>query len=339
VEVQNKIREAALEAILAWRRGRPVALPNPDPDVLVRMLSWSMGEPVPADFSELIAFHVGLDNPVPEPAPEVPSPPDPSSFEVLVIGAGIAGLCAGFYLQHTGITFTIVEKDSSVGGTWRDNRYPGAGVDVPNHLYAFSFAPNDWSKYFALRDEIRDYLEEVTDRLSLRSLIRFNTAVRSLEYEPELQRWAVDLQLPDASTEVIHPNVVISAVGIFNPPKYPDIPGLESFAGPRFHTADWPEDVDLNGRRVALIGNGASAMQVGPAIQDRVAELTVFQRSPSWAAPFEQFKKAVPAPVRMLLREVPLYRDGIERVSRGCSTTAPTWPCRRTPSGSTPNAQ
>jgi len=304
VAVQNKVREAALEAIMACRRGCPVAMPNPDPDVLVRMLEWSMGEQVPREYGEMIADQVGL----PGPDPTSASAAVPPSFEVLIIGAGIAGLCAAYYLGRAGIPFSIVEKGSTVGGTWRDNQYPGAGVDVPNHLYAFSFAPHDWSMYFALRNEIRDYIEDVTDQQSLRPSIRFETTVLALDYEPAAQRWAVTLQLPDGSSEVVHPNVVISAVGIFNPPKYPDIPGLESFAGPCVHTAEWPAGLDLTGKRVALIGSGASAMQTGPALLDRVASMTVFQRSPAWAAPFEQFRKTVPEPVRMLLREVPLYR-------------------------------
>jgi len=302
-ELQAHVREAALAAIIAWRHGRPIAIPDPDSDLLVRMLEWSMGEPVPPEYGEMIASQVGLSDSATKPPIAVPE-----SFEVLIIGAGIAGICAAFYLERAGIPFTIVEKGSDLGGTWRDNKYPGAGVDVPNHLYAFSFAPNDWSMYFALRNEIQDYLENVTEQLGLRQHIQFNTTAERLVYQSEGQRWAVTLHRPDGSTDVVRPNVVISAIGIFNPPKYPDIPGLERFAGQCVHTAAWPDDLDLTGKRVAVIGSGASAMQVAPEIQDSVSAMTVFQRSPHWAAPFEQFRREVPAPVRMLLREVPLYR-------------------------------
>ena len=303
VELQNEIRRAALTSILAWRQGEPVAMPSPTPETLVRMLTWAMGESVPIEYGDMIAYQVGLAEVLPDPSANVPP-----SFNVLVIGAGVAGLCAAFNLRRAGIPFSIVERGSDVGGTWRDNRYPGAGVDVPNHLYEFTFAPNDWSMYFALRDEINEYIQDVAHRLSLQPLIRFETTVEKLQYEPELQRWAVTLRLHDGSTEVAHPNVVISAVGIFNPPKYPDIPGLADFEGICAHTAAWPDGVDLVGKRVALIGSGASAMQVGPAIRDRVESLTVFQRSPHWAAPFEQFRKEVPPAIRMLLNEVPLYQ-------------------------------
>jgi 4-hydroxyacetophenone monooxygenase len=175
-------------------------------------------------------------------------------------------------------------------------RYPGASVDTPNHLYSFSFITYDWSKYFALRDELHSYLEHVADSFDLKSSIRFGTEVAAAVYEAEAQRWAVTVKQPDGSTETLHPTVVISGTGIFNPLKYPNIDGLERFEGPAFHTAQWPTDLDLTGKRVAIIGNGASAMQVGPEIQDIVGSLTIFQRSPQWAAPFEQFRKEAPGP-------------------------------------------
>ena len=303
VELQNEVRQAALTAILAWRAGKPVAIPSPAPEMLVRMLTWAMGEPVPIEYGDMIAYQVGLPEATPDPSVNVPE-----SFNVLVIGAGIAGLCAAYNLRRAGIPFSIVEQGTDVGGTWRDNRYPGAGVDVPNHLYEFTFAPNDWSMYFALRDDIYQYIHDVADRLALQSLIRFETSVEKLEYESDLQRWAVTLRLPNGNIEVAHPNVVISAVGIFNPPKYPDIAGLQDFEGTCAHTAAWPEGLDLTGKRVALIGSGASAMQVGPAIREQVESLTVFQRSPHWIAPFEQFRKELPGGVRLLLNEVPLYQ-------------------------------
>ncbi len=301
--VQAEIRDAALEAVLAWRDGRPVAIPTPAPAMLVEMMAAAMGEKVPEEYGEMIAAQNALTDTAP------PVPVDaPEGFEVLVVGAGVAGICAAINLQRNGIPFTVIEKNSTVGGTWWENRYPGAGVDTPNHLYSFSFAPYDWSMYFALRDELHEYLEHVADRFDVRRHIRFSTRVERLAYDAGEQRWDVTLTLPDGSVEHRRPNVVISATGIFNPLKYPDIPGLERFAGPRPHTAAWPEDLDLTGKRVAVIGNGASAMQLGPEVQHDVESLTIFQRSAHWAAPFEHFRTPVPEPIRMLLREVPLYR-------------------------------
>jgi len=195
-----------------------------------------------------------------------------------------------------------------VGGVWWQNSYPGAGVDTPNHLYSFSFAGYDWSRYFALRDELHGYLEHVSREFDVRKHIRFDTEVLSAVYQAAEQRWTVEVRTADGLTETHTANVVISAVGAFNPPVYPDIEGMHDFRGPSWHTARWPEHADLAGKKVAIIGNGASCMQVAPEIQHEVAALTIFQRSNHWAAPFEQFRREVPEPIRFLLREVPLYR-------------------------------
>src|SRR5208282_5520703 len=163
--------------------------------------------------------------------------PVPEGFQVLIVGAGVSGLCAAINLQKAGIPFTILERSATLGGIWWENRYPGAGVDTPNHLYSYSFAPYDWSMYFALRDELRDYLEHVADEFGLRSHIRFETEVKSANYDKETQRWMVAVRNRDGSDETLRANVLISAVGIFNPIKMPDIKGLDSFEGPCFHSA------------------------------------------------------------------------------------------------------
>ncbi len=301
--LQIEVRGAALEAILAWRSGRPIALAEPSPELLVEMLSCAMDEAVPPEYGPMIAAQLATELPQIEPFAV------PAGFSVLIIGAGVSGMCAAVSLKRAGIPFTILEKNETVGGTWWENRYPGAGVDTPNHLYSYSFLPYDWTKYFALRDELHSYMEYAADTFGLRQNIRFGTEVLSAAYDSAAQGWRVDIRAPCGATEILRSTVLISATGIFNPLKYPAIDGLESFAGPSFHTAKWPGDVDLHGKRVAIIGNGASGMQVGPEIQPAVASLTVFQRSPQWAAPFEQFRAEVPDAVRFLLREVPAYRS------------------------------
>lgn len=302
-KIQAEVRKAALEAILAWRAGKPVAIPEPSPELRCKMLACAVAEDVPLEYDPLIAADLPLaQNEVAEKLPV------PDGFQALIIGAGVSGLCAAIKFQQAGIPFTILEKSSQVGGIWRDNRYPGAGVDTPNHLYSYTFAPYDWTKYFALRDELHGYLKHVAEKFNLLPHIRFNTEVKSANYNKETQQWEVTVQKQDGSQEVKKSNVLISAVGIFNPIKFPNIKGLDSFAGPRFHTGEWPDNIDLTGKRVAMIGNGASAMQTGPAIQDKVKSLTIFQRSAHWVAPNEQFGLPIPDAMRFLLREVPLYR-------------------------------
>ena len=300
---QREVRDAAYESILAWRRGRPVALPEPSDDMLVRMLGVAMAEDIPPEYGRMTAAQLGQlpfldDTPIAV----------PDDFHVVIIGAGVSGLAAAINLDAVGVPFTIFERNSTVGGVWWQNRYPGAGVDTPNHLYSYSFATRDWSMYFALRDELHDYLEDVADQFDVRRYVRFDTTVNSAVYDAAGQHWDVTVTNPDGIEETVTASVVISAAGIFNPPVRPDIEGLDTFAGECWHTAEWPASADLTGKRVAIIGNGASCMQTAPEIQNHVGKLTIFQRSNHWAAPFEQFRREVPEPIRFLLREVPLYQ-------------------------------
>lgn len=322
--VQQTIRAAATDAILAWRDGRAPRLSDPPPDLMVKMLGRSLGESIPAEYAPMIAAELRqvMSAPPVDPAVKpsadhaVRTPPDapagalpPAHFRVIVIGAGMSGLCASAALAQAGIAHLVLERHHAVGGTWLENRYPGCGVDVPSHLYSFSFAPHDWSRYFALRDEIHAYFDKIADDFGVRERIRFGTSVERLDWDAPRQQWIVTTVGADGHRDTLRAAAVISAVGAFNKPRIPNLPGLESFEGPSVHTAAWPATgVDLDAKRVAVIGNGASAMQVVPAIADRVHSLTVFQRAPQWAAPFEKFRVEVPPAIRFLLRSMPLYR-------------------------------
>ncbi len=303
-DIQQEIRAAALDAILAWKAGKPLALPAPSNAELVEMLTVAMGEKVPGQYGEMTAAQLGQAAMLWDRKIDVPP-----GFKVIVIGAGASGLCAAVNLRSAGVPFQVFERRESVGGVWQDNRYPGAGVDTPNHLYSFSFASYDWSQYFVLRDELHDYFESVADRFQLREHISFNTDVLSAAYNADRQLWELKVRNPDGSVSNHAANVLISAAGIFNPPAFPDIPGLDSFSGEKWHSAEWPAGKSVAGKRVLMIGNGATAMQVGPEIQNQVEALTIFQRSPHWASPFEQFRTPVPEPIRFLFNEVPLYRN------------------------------
>lgn len=303
-DIQQEIRAAALAAILAWKAGKPLALPEPSNAELVEMLTVAMGEKVPGQYGAMTAAQLGQAAMLWDRKIDVPP-----GFKVIVIGAGASGLCAAVNLRSAGVPFQVFERRESVGGVWQDNRYPGAGVDTPNHLYSFSFASYDWSQYFVLRDELHDYFESVADRFELREHINFNTDVLSAAYNADRQLWELKVRNPDGSVSNHAANVLISAAGIFNPPAFPDIPGLDSFTGEKWHSAEWPAGKSVAGKRVLMIGNGATAMQVGPEIQNQVEALTIFQRSPHWASPFEQFRTPVPEPIRFLFNEVPLYRN------------------------------
>ncbi|MFJ9951666.1 flavin-containing monooxygenase [Kitasatospora sp. NPDC091207] len=217
--------------------------------------------------------------PASEPAPAAPAVPH---VRVAVIGSGFGGIGAGVRLRRAGITdFVILERADSVGGTWRDNSYPGCACDVPSHLYSFSFAPNpDWPRSFSGQPDIRAYLEKVTDVFGIRPHLRFNAEVTEARWEADRTRWRITTTAGQWTADA-----VVSAAGPLADPQIPDLPGLDSFTGKVFHSSRWDHDYDLAGRRVAMVGTGASAAQIIPNIQPKVGRLTVFQRTPAWVLP------------------------------------------------------
>ncbi|MGR4850749.1 flavin-containing monooxygenase [Streptomyces sp. LARHCF252] len=201
---------------------------------------------------------------------------------VAVVGSGFGGLGAAVRLRREGVTdFVVLERASSVGGTWRDNSYPGCRCDVPSHLYSFSFAPNpEWPRTFSGQEHIRAYLEHVTDVFRLRPHIRFDSEVKRMSWNAERLCWDIETSSGNLSADM-----VVSATGPLSDPKVPEIPGLESFPGKVFHSARWDHDYDLRGKRVAMVGTGASAAQIVPAVQPEVSRLTLFQRTAPWVMP------------------------------------------------------
>ncbi len=307
--VQAEIRSAALSAIRGWFDGSPLALPNPGDELLREMMSVSLGENIPAAYAPMIRNELQLPPEAATPGGLAESIAPPPGFTALIIGAGISGLCAAVQLAKANIPYTIIERRKSLGGVWFENRYPGAACDVPSHLYSFSFAPFDWSRYFAGSREIHRYLEQVADQFDIRRHIRFGVEVIEARYDEQGCSWQVDAVDGSGKPMIVGANILISGVGAFNKPRIPDVPGLETFDGPSVHTARYPDEgIDLAGKDVILVGNGASAMQVAPAIADEVGSLTVIQRTPQWVAPFPKFKQSIPEPLQRLLHEVPLYR-------------------------------
>ncbi|MGW4224733.1 flavin-containing monooxygenase [Streptomyces bauhiniae] len=219
---------------------------------------------------------------------------------VAVIGSGFGGLGAAVRLRREGITdFVVLERAGSVGGTWRDNSYPGCACDVPSHLYSFSFAPNpDWPRTFSGQEHIRAYLERVADDFDLRRHLRFDSEVKLMTWDEDELRWHIE-----TASGSLTADVVVSATGPLSDPKIPEIPGLDSFPGRVFHSARWDHDFDLRGKRVAMVGTGASAIQIVPSIQPEVSKLTVFQRTPPWVMP--RMDRAIGTAERKLHQALP----------------------------------
>jgi cation diffusion facilitator CzcD-associated flavoprotein CzcO len=227
---------------------------------------------------------------------------------VAIIGSGFAGLGMALRLQDEGFDdFVILERGSDVGGTWRDNTYPGAACDIPSHLYSLSFAPKrDWTRAYSPQPEIWEYLRGLVERFGLRDRIRFGADVVRAEWDEVDHVW----HLTTADGATLTAAVVVNGIGFLRDPAIPSFPGQDEFAGPQFHTCQWDHEVDLAGKRVAVIGTGASAIQIVPAIADEVAHLTVFQRTAPWVVPSRD--RAYSQWERRLYRRVP----GLAKLNR-----------------------
>jgi cation diffusion facilitator CzcD-associated flavoprotein CzcO len=217
------------------------------------------------------------------------------------VGGGFGGVGAAALLRRAGYDdVTLFERGERLGGVWNDNTYPGASCDIPSHLYEFSFAPNPrWSRRYAPQPEIQAYVEDVARRHGVRA--HTGTDVRAARWDEHARRWTVE-----TSRGTHEADVLLTACGQLSTPSVPALPGLDDFAGPAFHTARWDHDVDLDGKRVAVVGTGCSAVQVVPAIQPRVAHVDVYQRSPGWTIPKMDF--AYRERTKRLLARVPLLQ-------------------------------
>lgn len=228
---------------------------------------------------------------------------------VLVIGAGMSGVCIAVHLLRLGFDVTVVERQAGVGGVWMENRYPDAGVDTPNQFYSYSFAPSTgWSSYFSKRDEVLAYFRTVAREHAVEQVTRFETAVERVQWIAARRKWEAVLRSAGGEAERHEFDAVISAVGQMNQPREPDVPGRDRFEGAVFHSARWRDDVELSGARVVVVGAGASAMQLVPPVARQAAHLTLLQRSPQWVLPVPDYHRKVSAATRWLLDEVPFYQ-------------------------------
>jgi 4-hydroxyacetophenone monooxygenase len=337
-------------------KGGSPSMAQPSSQVIQKMMSAAVGEPVSEAYVPMLLEQVGLqvsDQHMLNLAQsathdEVQSGAQTNDIHIAIIGAGASGLCAAIQLGKLGIPYTIFEKNTEVGGTWYENRYPGCAVDTPNHFYQFSFEPNNnWPNYFSQRDAIQAYLEHCADKYEVRQHIRFNTEVSAAVFNEATQTWTIQVtskttkqtthqptvravqqntaqashqettkttdhtigQTADNAQSVEHfqANAIICAVGQLNRPAIPKLPGLEHYQGQIVHTAQWPEHLDVKGKKVALIGTGASAVQVGPAIAAQVESLAVLQRSGSWVVRRPNIDGVVSEDTKWVLNHVPFY--------------------------------
>jgi 4-hydroxyacetophenone monooxygenase len=306
-ELRAAIRDR-LSEVLA--EGAITSYTPPDDALLSEMMTVATGEPVSDDYIAMMREDLTGDT-LASRVLKWRKPVELSALQatdVVIIGAGMSGLYAAIQLREAGIPFVILEKNAAVGGTWFENTYPGCGVDTPNHFYSYAFEPNhDWSYYFAKRDELWNYFERVADKYDLRKHLRLSIEVDEARYDEQTARWRIIAHDVDGKRIELSARVLVSAVGVLNRPKLPAIAGLESFAGPAFHTAQWDKDFDWRGKRVAMIGTGASGHQVGPTIAPDVARLMIFQRSPHWVVPNPNYHVGVDEGKKWALANVPFY--------------------------------
>jgi 4-hydroxyacetophenone monooxygenase len=306
-EDKAAVRKIAMEVITDYRdRG----CPEPEPigaELLHEMMQWLVCEPVPQEYVPMVLEEMELDGRDARGRPAL-AEAALERFPVVVIGCGESGLLAGIRLKQAGIPFTIIEKNSGVGGTWWQNTYPGARVDVGNHFYCYSFEPTDeWTHFFAEQPELQTYFQRVMHEHEIGEHVRWETEVTKALWDDETATWTVTARDRTGAVTTLSARAVISAVGQLNRPHLPQIAGRDRFTGPAFHSSEWDHSVDLRGKRVAMIGAGASGFQIAPAIADEVAHLTVFQRSAQWMFPNPNYHEPVGPGVRWALRHLPFY--------------------------------
>jgi len=305
-ELEDELRERLFDLLTRTPaiEERPLPL-----DLMHKMMGVNVAEPVDAEYIPLLLDQIGFEVPAPRLADPTRVKP-PAGFKVLVIGAGLTGIVAAIKLAEAGYDHVLIEKNPDVGGTWWENRYPGVGVDTPSHFYSYSFEINpEWSYYHPKGHEMQDYLLRVADKYKIRERCLFETKVEACVYDEDAGLWRVTVRGKDGGAQVIEANAVINAHGPLNRWQLPKIPGLADFKGPAMHTATWDTSVSLKGKDVVMIGTGASAVQLAPAIAPEVKHLTIFQRSRHWMMRNPEVGKKVSEGVKFALRHIPHYKQ------------------------------
>ena len=275
----------------------------PSNEELNKMMSFVVGENVSPDYIPMMLRDLNITSQDLKLSSVTTKP----SLEVLIIGAGMSGILAAIKLAERGIKFKIYEKNINLGGTWFENRYPGARVDIANHFYSYSFEENhQWSEHFSQQPELLDYFKRCFDKYDIQKNTYFETQVTDMKFDDETKMWEVtSIHNKKSNKEVI--NIVLSCVGQLNQPKIPDIEGMDEFQGNMFHSSKWPDDDVIAGKKVAVVGSGASAFQIVPSIAKYCEKLTIFQRSPPWMFPNPKYHEQVDEEKKWLLENLPFY--------------------------------
>jgi 4-hydroxyacetophenone monooxygenase len=306
---QARARKIAMQTLTQLRdAGWPTA-PEPTADSVRPIMWWMTASETSDDYLTLLLEELGgTAQDLRAPAWNLEAIAPDRAFRVAVIGAGMSGLLAAHRLRQAGIDVVVYEKNPEVGGTWLQNTYPGCRVDVASHLFCYSFAQrDDWPQHFSTQPVLLEYFKRFADDFDLSRLVRFRTTVESVAFDDRSATWDVCSVDSDGHSATSRFDAVINATGQLNRPKLPDIAGRQSFKGPAFHSAEWDHDVDLTGKRVAVIGTGASAAQFIPVIAEQASEVLVFQRTPNWLAPTLEYHDDLADGHRWLLEHVPYY--------------------------------
>jgi 4-hydroxyacetophenone monooxygenase len=303
-DIQDEIRAAVVKL---FARGNPEpAITDPGDELMLRMMRACLGENVAPEYAPLMREEMGF---VPRAASWSRRPSDQrlAQHHVLIVGAGVCAIALAVALGQLGIPYTIVEKNAELGGTWYVNRYPGCGVDTPNHSYSYSFGSgNAWTRYFCQREELLGYLQKVAEEYGIRKHLRVNTELTSSRWDERKRVWISTLKTTTGE-ETFESTALVSAIGQLNHPSRAHFEGEEDFKGMILHSALWSEDIKLEGKHVAVIGTGATSMQLVPSIAGRVASVAVYQRSAQWARPVKGYADPISEGARWLLAHLPFY--------------------------------
>ncbi|MCY3648196.1 MAG: NAD(P)/FAD-dependent oxidoreductase [Acidimicrobiaceae bacterium] len=301
-EKARVLASSGLQRLMSPRTGAD----GPADDLVPFLIDWLTGADLDDGYRRMLAEELAVtgDLRVPEPIRGDGWPPTDADYPVAVIGAGMSGILAAHRLKQAGVDCVVLEKNPDVGGTWLENTYPGCRVDVFNHVYSYAGEQRpDWPQYHSSQPVLLDYFQDCARRWGIRDRMRFGTGVDAMSWDEHARCWTLQLD----SGESVTAGAVVSAVGQLNRPLMPDIEGIGSFAGEKFHSSSWRHDIDWDGLRVAVIGTGASALQFIPHLATDAAHVTVFQRTPPWLIPRPVYHEPLAEGLLELFRLIPGY--------------------------------